>query len=304
MKRLLAAATLLSVLPAPAFAAPETVVSIKPIHSLVGAAMEGLGEPTLLLPPGASPHTYALRPSDARRLGNAELIVWVGEELEAFLRKPLSLRAGKARIVTLIEDADLELLTGGGDGHEHDDGHGRHDDHGHAGSVDVHVWLDSRNARRIVDRVAAVLGELDPPNASRYEANARLAGQRLMELDAEIHRILAPVRAAPYVVFHDAYRYFERRYGTNPVGAITPNPERQPGAGSLARIQRKIVATGARCVFSEPQFQPALVRAVTRGTDARSGVLDPLGAAAAPDGIEGYLTLMRQLAHSLRRCLS
>ena len=299
MKRLLATATLLPILSAPAFAAPETVVSIKPIHSLVGAAMEGVGEPTLLLPPGASPHTYALRPSDARHIGKAELIVWVGEELETFLRKPLSLRAGKARIVTLIEDADLELLTGGGDG---DDEH--HDDHGHAGSVDPHVWLDSRNARRIVDRVAAVLGELDPPNAPRYEANARRAGQQLMELDAEIHRILAPVRAAPYVVFHDAYRYFERRYGTNPVGAIALHPERQPGAGSLARIQRKIVETGARCVFSEPQFQPALVRTVIRGTDARSGVLDPLGTAAAPDGIEGYLTLMRQLAHSLRRCLS
>lgn len=301
MKRLLAAATLLSILSAPAFAAPETVVSIKPIHSLVGAAMEGVGKPILLLPPGASPHAYALRPSDARRLGKAELIVWVGEELETFLRKPLSLRASKARIVTLIEDADLELLTGGDDGHKH---HEDHDDHGHAGSVDAHVWLDSRNARRIVDRVAAVLGELDPPNASHYEANARRAGQRLMELDAEIHRILAPVRAVPYVVFHDAYRYFERRYGTNPIGAITLNPERQPGAGSLARIQRKIAETGARCVFSEPQFQPALVRTVIRGTNARSGVLDPLGSATTPDGIEGYLMLMRQLAQSLRRCLS
>ena len=289
---------------------PTTVVSIKPIHSLVSGVMDQVGDPILLLPAGASPHAYALRPSDARHLRDADLIVWVGEGLETFLQKPLRVRVGKAQIVTLVGDAGLDLLTVRKgpvwDRHQHTIARTNEKRDARGGptrNVEPHVWLDPRNAARIVGHVAAVLAKLDEPNAARYAANARRLKRRLAALDIEIRDIIAPVSAAPYVVFHDAYQYFERRYAIQPIGAITINPERKPGARRLAAIRRKIAEVGAQCVFSEPQFRPSVIRAVIRGTGARTGILDPLGI-GTPDGIDGYVALLRGFAQSLRSCLS
>lgn len=256
--------------------APSVVVSVKPLHAIVAAVMAGVAPPRLLVKGGASPHDYVMRPSDAAALSDADLIVWVGETFELFLAKPLEALAGDAEVVTL-------MTLAGADG-------------------DPHIWLDPANAREIARRVAAALSDLDPDNRDRYEANADDFSARLDLLDRELRAVLAPISDVPYLVFHEAYGYFERRYGLARVGAVTVNPQRKPGAKHIAALRETIRSTGARCLFGEPQFQPALLATLIEGSDARIGVLDPLGAALAP-GPEAYFTLMRNLAKDLRDCL-
>jgi len=289
---------------APAAAAPKVAVSINPVHSLVAAVMEGVGEPALLVRGAASPHTYALRPSDARLIEEAAVIVRVGRNLEGFLDKPLAALAAGTRVVTLMDDAGLRLhpaRAGGAwerPGH-HGDGHG----HDHAHGDDPHVWLDPGNAVRIVAHVAGALRAADPANAAAYARNEAAAVARLRALDAEIAAGLAPVRATPYAVFHDAYQYLERHYGLNAVGSVVVSPEQRPSAKRLRALRERITRLGARCVFAEPVFQPALVATVAEGTPARTAVLDPEGA-TIPPGPEAYFTLMRGLRESLVGCLS
>jgi zinc transport system substrate-binding protein len=269
---------------------PAVVVTVLPVHSLVAGVMADVGMPALLLPPGASPHAYALRPSDARWLARARIVVRVGPTLEGFLDKPLATLAHRARVVTLTRDAGLSLRHAAGDG-----------DHAHG--VDPHVWLDPANARRIVDHMAAVLAEEDPPNAVRYADNAARTVVRLAALDREIADRLASVRAVPYTVFHDAYGYYEARYGLARVATVSGAPDRLPGARRLAAIRRTMARTHARCIFAEPQFRPALVAALARATGARPATLDPIGS-DLPPGAGAYFTLMRNLATALRACLA
>ncbi|MSP66612.1 MAG: zinc ABC transporter substrate-binding protein [Alphaproteobacteria bacterium] len=273
-------------------AAPKVVVTIKPVHALVASVMAGVGEPVLLITGAGSPHTYSLRPADAQAIGAAAVVVWVGPALEAFLQKPLRVLGAGARLITLMQDAGLDLLpvrAGGAD-------------HGHAEAMDAHVWLDPANAILIVRHVAAVLGAVDGANAARYQANTEPAVAAITALDQAIAARLAGVRDRPYVVFHDAYQYFERRYGLAAAGAITVSPERPPGAKRLHEIRSRIIALKAGCVFAEPQFAPPLVATVIGGTGARAGVLDPLGS-AEPAGPGAYLGLLRTLAHNLGDCL-
>jgi zinc transport system substrate-binding protein len=286
----------------PASAAPKVAVSINPVHSLVAAVMDGVAIPALLVRGAASPHTYALRPSDARAIEEADVIVRVGPNLEGFLERPIAALSRTTRVVTLMEDAGLTLLPAreGGTWERHED----HDHaHGHdADETDAHVWLDPENAERIVAHVAAVLREVDRTNAAAYARNEAAAITRLRSLDADLRAGLAPVRAAPFVVFHDAYQYFERRYRLNAVGSVVVTPERRPSAKRLRALRAKLVALGARCVFAEPQFQPALLTTIVEGTDARTGTLDPEGA-AIPPGPDAYFTLMRNLRDALVGCL-
>lgn len=304
-------------------AAPKVVASIPPVHSLVAGVMAGVGEPYLLLKGGSSPHSYAMKPSDARALAEAELVFWVGETLETFLAKPLAATAQKARIVELIEAPGVERLPirdGEGwedHGHEEEEGHApdhghdhdkKHGDgnaaHGHEhDEVDAHIWLSTGNAGAIVAAAAAALAEADPANAAAYRSNAEAVKARLAGLADEVTATLTPVRGRPYMVFHDAYQHFERQFGTTAVGSVTVSPERQPGARHLLEMRRKLQEAGAVCLFSEPQFEPRLVRTVAEGTDVRTGILDPLGAALTP-GPESYFALMRGLADSMRTCLS
>jgi len=296
---------LISLWSLPAWAQPpRVVVSIAPLHSLVAGVMAGVEQPRLLLPQGASPHTYAMLPSDARALRDATLVVWVGEGLEAFLRKPLATLSRDASLLTVAELPGLQLLPArehadwNDDHHDHDHDH----DHSASGQHDWHLWLDPRNAAVIVDAVAERLGRLDPANAARYRDNARALRARLDLLDRELTAALSAVRDQPYVVFHDAYQYFEHRYGLRSVGAITVNPERPPGARRVAELHRKLEAQGVRCLFREPQFESNLVQAIVRGTSVPVGVLDPEGATRQP-GPELYFELMRDLAVSLNDCL-
>jgi zinc transport system substrate-binding protein len=293
---------------------PKVVVSIKPIHSLVASVMHGVGEPTLLVRGGASPHSYTMKPSDAKALSAADLVVWVGPELESFLEKPLKANAPKATRLTLMELKGLTLLEtregGAWEAHDHGQKGGHDHKHDHKGhnhaeeheELNSHIWLDPANARAIVKAAAEALAAKDPADAEAYRTNADRTLQQLDALDAELKAALAPVKDKPFVVFHDAYQYFEARYDLSAVGSITVSPDRRPSAKRLSAIRAKIGGLGAACVFAEPQFEPALVQTVVEGTKARTGVLDPEGS-ELPEGEALYPTLLRNLAASLRGCL-
>ena len=256
--------------------APAVVVSVKPLHAITASVMAGIATPRLLVKGAASPHDYAMRPSDAAALNEADLIVWIGDIFETFLAKPLDALAGDAEVVTLMSQA-------GPDG-------------------DPHIWLDPAQAREIAERVAAALSRIDPHNRGRYRANAADFSARLDLLDVDLRATLAPVAALPYLVYHDAYGYFERRYGLTKAGAVTINPQNKPSAKRIVALRETIRASGARCLFGEPQFSAPLLDTLVEGGDARIGVLDPLGA-AIPPGPEAYFTLMKNLAEDLRACI-
>ena len=388
------ATTILSASLSLAQADVKVVASIKPVHSLVLAVMEGVGEPNLLVKGAGSPHTYALKPSQAQQLQDADLVFWMSHDLEAFLENSIESIATNAKSVPLMEAHGLTKLMfregGAFDSHDHDDhddhdeheghddhdehkdhddhdehkdhdDHGheehddhdehKHDDHGHEEhddhdehkhdehghddhdehkdhddhdehdehdeheghdehdehkhddhGYDPHVWLDPVNAKAMVHEIEEALVEVDPSNAAAYEANAEALMARLDDLVTEIDAELEPVKGRGYVVFHDAYQYFETRFGVSAVGSITVSPEVLPGAERVANLQDKVRDLGATCVFSEPQFEPKLVATVTENTNAGTGVLDPLGA-SIKDGPDLYFTLIRNMAKSLKDCL-
>jgi len=291
----------------PVSAAPRVLVTIKPIHSLVAGVMAGVGEPDLLIKGGGSPHDYSLRPSDAKLLGRADLVVRVGEDFETFLNRSLASLAGKARVVSLDGLKGITLLPAreGGvwEGHPHHDAGAEevHAEPEHA-EVNLHLWLDPQNGRAIVAGLVKALSELDPANGERYRQNGATLDRRLVELDGRLAQQLQAVADRPFVVFHDAYPYLEKRYNLRAVGSITVSPGRAVGARRLSEIRAKIKATNARCVFSEPQFEPKLAVMLTEGTGAATGVLDPEGAGLAP-GPEAYFQLLEGLGRSLRGCL-
>lgn len=295
-------------------AEPRVTASIKPVHSLVAGVMQGMGTPRLLVPGGASPHEYSLRPSDARAINEADVVFWIGPDLESFLVKPLA-NAKQVRSVALMEAPDMVVLPlrEGGAWEPHQHGHDPHDhvkpgaaehDRDHAvADRDAHIWLDPINATAMVRRIVVVLGEVDPARRVDYERNGTALIERLDQLNQTLSAELEPVEDQPYIVFHDAYQYFERRYGLNAVGSIVLNPEQRPGARRVAEIQTRIHELGVRCVFGEPQFQSALADTVIVGSSAHRGVLDPLGA-ELPTGPDAYFLLLQGLSDSVRRCLS
>jgi zinc transport system substrate-binding protein len=289
--------------------APRTVVTIKPIHALVAGVMAGVGEPVLLVSGGASPHMHAMKPSNARALATADLVIWVGPEMESFFIKPAQSIPASVTLLTLIDSASLNRLkvrrSGAWDHHadENDHNHAKFARPPGADEMDAHLWLDPGNGRAIVSLVAETLSHLDPDNGEAYQANAKRLIAELTNLQTEITKILEPVRRIPYVVFHDAYQYFEVRFGTNALASISLSPDRSPSARRLYEIRAKIRQSGAVCVFAEPQFAPKLVTTAREGTMAKAGILDPLGA-EIPTGAGAYAALLRGLAKSLAACLS
>ena len=306
-----------------ASAAPAVVVSIKPIHSLVASIMKGVGEPTLIVEGAASPHTFTMRPSNARAVEAADIVFWMGPGMEAFLEKPLQALASDARTVRLDSVEGLQKLPfreggafeahdhGEGPDHSHDDGEASEeghehahddDDHHHHGEFDTHLWLDPANAKLMAAAIERSLAEADPENASAYAANLSALTSRIDALDREIADTVAPVKDKPFIVFHDAYQYFEHHYGVRVAGSITVSPDVMPGAERVTEIQNKVKELGATCVFAEPQFEPKLIQVVTEGTTAKSGTLDPEGGALT-EGPDLYFELMRSLATNLSECL-
>lgn len=294
-----------------AWAAPAVVASTKPIHSLVAAVMGDLGSPTLLVKGANSPHTYSLRPSDAAALEDADIVFWTGHGMELFLADALETLSTDAQVVELAESPGITLLPvreGGAfeahmhEGEDHDHEEADHDhDHEH-GEGDMHFWLDPQNARLMVTQIATVLAEADPENAATYNANAEAELVRLDELGEELRQTLAPIADKPFVVFHDAYQYFEARFGLTVAGSITVSPEAMPGAARIDELRSKVKELGATCVFAEPNFEPAIVSTIIENTEARAGTLDPEGAALT-EGPNLYPELLRGLAHGLVDCL-
>lgn len=288
------------------------VVSIKPIHSLVAAVMKGVGEPHLIVRGFASPHTYVMKPSDASALGNARAVFWIGPELERFLEKPIVTLAPDARVVSLAGIDGLTTLKfreggpfEGHEEHEEHEGHeagSSHDEH-ETGETDMHLWLDPVNAAAMVQAIGRALSRTFPEHAAEFQANAASLAKDLGALTDELTRELSTVRHRPFIVFHDGYQYFERRFGLKAAGSVTVNPDVGPGARRVSEIRDKVARLGASCVFAEPQFESRLVQVVTQGTKTTVGVLDPLGA-YLEDGPELYFELMRAMAKSIKTCLS
>ena len=305
-KSVVLATTMLSSSMTLAYADVNVVASIKPVHSLVSAVMDGVAKPTLLVEGAASPHTYSLKPSQAKQLQEADIVFWMSHDLEVFLENSIENIAQRAVSVPLIESHNLTKLSfregGAFDAHGHDD-HDDHDDkHDDHDETDPHVWLDPQNAKALVHEIEEQLAKIDPENAEVYEANASIVMKKLDKLTNEIDVDLKPIRSRGYVVFHDAYQYFEKRFGISAIGSITVSPEVMPGAERVRELQEKVRELDATCVFSEPQFQPKLVATVTENTNAGTGVLDPLGT-SLEDSPELYFKLIRNMANSLKGCL-
>ena len=294
--------------PAVAAAAPKVVVTLKPVHALVAAIMDGVGQPALLVDGAQSPHTFALKPSGARALATADVFIRVSPAVEPFTLKAVQALPPSVSSLTLVDVSGIKVLEqrhdGAFDAHAHsenaDEHHGE-DDGDHSG-VDGHIWLDPENAKVIVDAVTKVLAARDPENAARYDANALKLRAKIAALETDLTQELAAIKDKPFIVFHDALQYFEKRFGLRAAGSITVSPEVQPSAKRLTEVRHKIAGLSAVCVFAEPGFQPALVAAVTEGSTAKSGTIDPEGIALQP-GPDLYFDLMRNLANDMKKCL-
>ena len=356
---------------------PQVAVTVSPVHSLVAGLMHDVGAPQLLIAPGQSPHSAPLKPSQAKMLQRADLIIWVGEALESRMAKAIDARRPHARVVTMLDEPQIFLLRGleeeeeeeeegegDGDGHgdriadndehgdhsdhdehadEHSDGHDddhdddhadghaddhadehdhgdghddhsdshsetadadehhEHDHHDHA-VIDPHIWLSVDNARAMVRIIARELIALDSQNRARYLANQKRLLAKLNSFEKTLRAKIEPIADAPYLVYHDAYRYFEREFNLHSLGAVVLGAHRPPGVKRAREVLRMMRSEGVRCVFREPQFSPKLVQALAAEGDVRIGVLDPLGA-QLPPGEGAWFALLDNLAESLRDCL-
>lgn len=291
--------------------APRVATDIAPVHSLVARIMQGVGQPDLVVPPGASPHGYAMRPSEARMLDEAAAVIWVGPELAPWFGEAAEALAADATSLALasVPGTILRDRREGGrfEAHDHDEGghaaDGHASDHDDPEAADPHLWLDPLNARLWLGAIAETLAAVDPAHALAYRANASAAQSEIDDLVARLSARLAPLRGRPYVVFHDAYQYFELRFDVPAAGAIALGDAVRPSAARVAEIRDMLGHLGAACVFSEPQFEPRVVATVIEGTGAGRGTLDPLGADLAP-GPGLYPALLDGMAAGLEACLA
>ncbi|MEW6459707.1 MAG: zinc ABC transporter substrate-binding protein ZnuA [Pseudomonadota bacterium] len=286
----------------------RVLTSIKPLQLIAAAVQDGVGVPEVLLPPGASPHHYALRPSDVRRVRDADLLYWVGADLENFLPRVLNNRQ-KPQVA--VQDLPGMALRHFGDSHVEHAGHGEdhadedlgHDHDHRPGSLDAHLWLSPVNAKVIAARMAADLSALDAANAARYAANLQAFEQRLDALDGRIRPQLAALQGKPYFVFHEAFDYFEAAYGLKHAGVFSVLTEVQPGARHVAAMRERLQAAGPSCVFSEPPLRPRLAETLTAGLPVRLAELDALGGSLPVDAT-AYPLLLENLANGLSECLN
>ena len=303
-----------------AIAEITVVTTIKPIHSLVSGVMDGVSNPTLIIEGSNSPHNFSLKPSHAKMLEEADIVFWIGEDLESFMEKPLNSLAKNAVQISFMDLKSIkklkfrEMNDHDDDGHKDDDhdDHGHDDHHGHEdedddsshdghnhGEFDAHIWLDPVNAKVMISEIAHELSELDPSNKSNYEKNAE---KMISSLDDLIDQVSTIVPNNPsFIVFHDAYQYFENRFNIKSAGALTLNPEVLPGAKQIAEIQELIEHDNVKCIFSEPQYNPKIIEMLSADMKVSTSVLDPLGA-DIDTGPKMYNELILEIANSLSRC--
>ena len=301
-----------AVLGAPGTAAgqskPSVVVTSKPAHSLAAAVMEGIAPPALLIDSASSPHTYAMKPSDAQKVNGADLFIRISEALEPFTAKVIKALPSRVETLTLAEADGVSLLARrsggtfeahghGGKGHRH-----AHREAGSKDSHDPHIWLDPANAKAMGRAIGAALMRKLPNEATRIEANVAALHARIDRVASEIESTLKPVAGRPFVVFHDSTQYFEQRFGLAAAGSITVSPDVQPSAKRLSELRAKLMTLSTVCVFSEPGLQHRVISSVTEGTRARSGLVDPEGLALEA-GPNLYFTLMKGLAREIKGCL-
>jgi len=271
--------------------------------------MQGVSEPALLLNGNNSLHTYSLRPSAAVKLQNADLVFWGGENLEGFLAKPIHSLAAGARVVS-FEDTPGLILRPFRTGKEwqkldpeseNDQDHLKKQEIHRLPGNDPHIWLDPLNAQKITQNLVQILSEFDPENAQTYHSNGKKTILRLSDLNIQLETKMSSVSSKSYIVFHDAYQYFEKRYQLNPIASVTVSSGPSTSVGRLIDIRKKIKNKNVHCIFTEPQFSPKLVQTVISGTAVKKGILDPIGISISP-GPEMYFTLLNNISHSIINC--
>ena len=292
---------------------PNVAADIAPIHSLVSRVMDGVGAPKLIVQSGASPHGYRLRPSEAKALQDADHVFWMGEELTPWLDSAIGTLASKASVTTLLDQQGVILhdfregalfeahdhSAHGDDDHKDHDDHDDHDDHG---SHDPHAWLSPENAKLWLNIIASKLSVSDPENAATYFMNAAAGQAEIEAMIAEVKATLKPVQGGKFVVFHDAYQYFENDFDFYASGAISLGDSSDPSPARIEKVQKRIRDEGIQCVLAEPQFKKGLVATVMEGSDATASVIDPLGA-QLETGPKLYTRLIKNMAKTLRNCL-
>ena len=303
-----------------AYAAPKVVTTIKPLHSLVAQVMDGVGEPELLIKQG-SPHGYQMKPADAKNVAEADLVLYVSHELETFM-PPLLKKSGKEHSIEwaalpnlyplptrhggMWEEGDDDDDHDHGDHHHHEHEHDHeqgHDHHGHHhGAYDAHLWLSIARSKLLLEQTASELAAIDPANAAKYKDNAAQAAADLDALKAGLTTKLQPVQKRPFMVFHDAYQYFEQDYDLDAVGTVRVDPEHEPGAKRISELHQMIADHKIVCLFSEPQFPAKIVTKLAADGNVKTAVLDPVGADLAP-GKTMYRQLLTNLADNLAGCL-
>ncbi|MDN3610635.1 zinc ABC transporter substrate-binding protein ZnuA [Vibrio ostreicida] len=267
------------------------LTSIRPIQMISYEITQGVTEPDVLLDSNTSPHDYALKPSDIKRIRSADLVIWFGQDLEPFLSKVLE---GQTNILTISEIEGLELREFSGNEHEHDSHH--------HGSHDPHFWLGQKQSLHVAKAISQKLSEVDPSHKEKYQSNYQAFVTKANQSFQEWQEALDPVKSVGYYVFHDAYGYFEQDYGLNHLGHFTVTPDRKPGAKTLIHIRKTLAKGDAKCVFSEPQFTPAVIESVTRGSKANIGELDPLGSQISV-GPNSYFAFLQSITDSFTHCL-
>ena len=286
----------------------KLLTSIKPLQLIAAAVQDGVSVPDVLLPPGTSPHNFALRPSDVVRVRDAQLLYWIGPDMEVFLPRVLQ---GRSQTSVAVQDLPGLQLRHFGDeqavtGEEHTEHAHQQAGHDHAhrpGTLDAHLWLLPANAKVIAAKMASDLAALDPANAPRYQANLQVFEQRLDTLDQQLKISLAGIQGKPYFVFHETYDYFEAAYGLQHAGVFSINSEVQPGARSVAVMRADLLAAGSACVFSEPPLRPRLAQTLSEGLPVRLAELDAQGV-NVPLSAEGYMQLLQGLASGMIDCLA
>jgi zinc transport system substrate-binding protein len=278
----------------------KVLTSIKPLQLIAAAVQDGVAIPEVLLPPGASPHNYALRPSDVRKVQSVDLLYWIGPDMEGFLPRVLNGRTLPS--VSVQELPGMKLRHFAEDNHSHAEEADEHDHDHRPGSLDAHLWLSPINARVIATKMTADLSAADPANAARYQSNLKAFDERLDALDVRLKQRLAGIEGKPYFVFHEAFDYFEDAYGLKHAGVFSVAAEVQPGAQHVAAMRTRLQEVGKTCVFSEPPLRPRLAETLVAGLPVKLAELDALGG-YTPATAQGYEQVLEKLGNDLAGCL-